>query len=286
MPTMTDIPPTTSASQLVTYAMCGRLYFYRYVLHAEPEFRALNLALGSALHSTIGWWFQEKLNDRQPTLDAVDRVFSADFAAETVQIPIRWNDKQPEEVEAKGQALVRAYLAKHGDLPVASVEQRFEVDIVDPDAGESLPRPLVGYFDLVLKDRNEVVELKSASKAWHPLSLLRHLQVGAYVAAVNALYGGPARITVHAILKQRTPRVEQYPVQRDVKSNGWFFQAARFLEKAIHAGHFPPSPGFACLMPCEFAKRCLSECHSVQRVRPNVDNRHSVRSLPVVVHAA
>jgi len=60
------------------------LYFYRYVRHAEPEFRSLNLALGSAVHSTIGWWFQERLQNREPTLEAADWIFSADFAAETV----------------------------------------------------------------------------------------------------------------------------------------------------------------------------------------------------------
>ncbi len=255
-------------------------------LATEPEFRSLNLALGSAVHSTIGWWFQEKLQERSPSLEAANRIFSADFAAETVQASIRWKDQEPDEVEAKGQALVRAYLTKHGDLPVVSVEQRFEVDIEDPETGETLPRPLVGYFDLVVRKGDEIVEIKTTSKAWHPLCLLRHLQVGSYVTAANALHGGPARIAIHAILKQRTPRVEEYPVERGEPDNAWFFHAAKAIEGAIRAGHFPPSPGFACIMPCEYAKRCLTECGATASLRPNIAKRQSGRSLPVVVHAA
>lgn len=50
-PVMPDIPPTTSASQLTAYSMCPRLYAMRYVYHVDPEFRSLNLALGSAERS-------------------------------------------------------------------------------------------------------------------------------------------------------------------------------------------------------------------------------------------
>ncbi len=282
---MIDIPPNTSASQLVTYAMCGRLYYYRYILHVEPEFRSLNLALGSAVHSTIGWWFQEILQGRQPTLEFAERIFSADIAAETVQMPIRWKNQTPDELEAKGQALVRAYLNLHGDLPVVGVEQRFEVDIEDPETGEALPRPLVGYFDLVVRKGDEIVEIKTTARAWHPQSILRHLQVGSYVAAANTLHGGPARVAIHAILKQRVPRVEEYPIERGESDNAWFFWAAKSIESAIQAGHFPPSPGPLCI-ECEFGKACLAERGERVHQRESFVRRAAPRSLPISVHPA
>ncbi len=237
--------------------MCGRLYHFRYVLHAEPEFRSLNLALGSAVHSTIGWWFLERLQGHQPTVEAAEKILSADIAAETAQTTIRWKNETPEGLEAKGQALVRAYLSEYGDIPVVGVEQRFEVDMEDPETGEVLPRPLVGYFDLLVRKGDEIVEIKTTARAWHPLSIVRHLQVGAYVTAANALHGGPARIAIHAILKQRSPRVEEYPVERGEPDNAWFFHAAKAIESAIQAGHFPPSPGPTCF-ECEFGKACLA----------------------------
>jgi CRISPR/Cas system-associated exonuclease Cas4 (RecB family) len=203
-----------------------------------------------------------------------------------VQMPIRWKDETPEGLEAKGQALVRAYLAKHGELPVVGVEQRFEVDIENPETGEALPRLLVGYFDLVVSKGDEVVEIKTTSRAWHPLSIARHLQLGAYVAAANALHGGPSRVIVHAILKQKSPRVEEYPVERGEPDNAWFFHAAMAIEGAIQAGHFPPSPGDSTCFGCEYSKACLAERGARVHQRANLVRRTSARSSPVSIHAA
>src|SRR5262249_32435136 len=84
------IPPNSSASQLTTYAVCGRRYFFRYILNAEPEFRSPALAFGSALHSTIDWWFAERLNGRTPTIAQAEQIVEADLQAECVGDVIRW----------------------------------------------------------------------------------------------------------------------------------------------------------------------------------------------------
>jgi hypothetical protein len=141
-------------------------------------------------------------------------------------------------------------------MRVVAVEQRFQADLADPDTGELLPRPLVGYFDLVVDEHGSIVEVKTTSRAWHPLSLERHLQVGAYVAAANVLHGGPSRVRVHTIMKTKVPKVEELVVERGEPGNRWFFHAARAIEGAILAGHFPPSPGPTCF-ECEFGKACL-----------------------------
>jgi hypothetical protein len=253
---MPDVPPTTSASQLVAYAMCPRVFMFRYVVHAQPEFRSLSLVLGSVVHSAIGYWFEERLAERTPTVAEVDDIVAADLLAETAQATIRWKDDTPASVETRAQGLVRAYLTRFGDMKVVGVEQRFQADLVDADTGERLPRPLVGYFDLVVDEAGSIVEVKTTSRAWHPLSLERHLQVGAYVAAANALHGGPSRVRVHTITKAKVPKVDELVVERGESGNRWFFGAARAIERAILAGHFPPSPGPTCF-ECEFGKACL-----------------------------
>jgi hypothetical protein len=271
---MASVPPSTSASQLVSYSMCPRLYRFRYIEHRPPEFRSLNLVLGSVVHGAIGWWFEERLDGRKPSLDAVDWIVSADLLAETAEAPVRWKDETPDSLEAKAQGLVRAYLAEYGQQQVVAVEQRFEVDIADPDTGECLPRQLVGYFDLVVDDDGSIVEIKTTSRAWHPASLERHLQVGAYVAASNALHGGPSRVAVHAILKQKKPRIEVYDVERGEPGNRWFFEAAQAIEGAILAGHFPPAPG-PCCIECEFGKTCLRTAQRATRSRSAFSTRVS-----------
>jgi hypothetical protein len=58
----------------------------------------------------------------------------------------------------------------HGDLPVVATEMRFEMELVEPDTGEVMPRKLVGYFDLVLADGG-VVELKTARGSYSNVDL-------------------------------------------------------------------------------------------------------------------
>lgn len=281
---MIDIPPTTSASQLTVYAMCPRLYYFRYIAHIEPEFRSLNLALGSAVHGAIGWFFEEKLAGRVPSLDEADRIVAADLLAETSGVLVRWKDETPETLEQKAQSLVRTYLGKYSEQDVVAVEQRFEVDIEHPETGETLPRPLVGYFDLLARTKSQdIIEIKTTSKAWHPKSLERHLQVGSYVTAANAMHGGPAHVSVHAILKQKIPRVEEYHVERSEcdKLSLWYFAAVKQLESAIAALQFPPMPGNCCY-ECEYARTCLAYHENVvslrwQRRAPRRDDGQPLR---------
>lgn len=255
---VTEFPSTTSASQLGTYASCGRRYFYRYVLHSVPEFRSVNFALASAARSTVGWWFRQKLKGRQPTVNAALEVFSADFAADTVPFPIRWKNQTPGGVEEIAQERLRMYLSVHGELPVVAIDQRYEVALRNPETGEALSRPLVGYFDLVLRRREGLVHVKTTSRALPPRSPRWQLQFGSYVTAAHALRQGTVHIATHAILKPSVPRIEEYEAIDVTKASRWFYETARHIEKAIRLGQFPASPGPKC-NHCEFRKRCDSE---------------------------
>jgi hypothetical protein len=255
---MTEVPSTTSASQLTTYAACGRRYFYRYVMRSVPEFRSVNFALASAARSTVGWWFHQKLKGRQPTVNAALEVFSADFAADTVPFPVRWKNQTPRGVQGIAQERVRMYLSVHGELPVVAVDQCYEVALRDLETGETLLRPLVGYFDLVLRGRNGFVHVKTMSRALPPRSVRWQLQLGSYVTGVHALRQGAVHIATHAMLKPSVPRIEEYPRMDLKKARRWFFTTARDIEEAIHLGQFPASPGPKCV-DCEFEKRCHSE---------------------------
>jgi putative RecB family exonuclease len=264
------LPPHTSASQLVTYAMCPRKYALSYVYGFEPEFRSTALLLGSALHSAVAWWFGEKIGGRSPSVDKALEVLDADLLAGTVGDRVRWKAATPETLEADGRRFLRLYLAEHGDMPVVAVEEPFSVDLVHPDTGECLGRALKGYFDLTLEDHT-VVEIKTSARGWNEADLVRHLQVGAYAFAWNALHGGPSRVEVHTIVKlKREPRVEVFKVERGEPHTRWWLEAAAAIERAIEARHFPPSPGPMC-HECEYDSACaawtseLPEIHAPRR---------------------
>lgn len=252
-----NLPETTSASQLVTYSMCPRRYALQYIFGFLPDFVSTPLILGSALHSALGWWFEEKIAGRVPSLEKAEDILSADLLAATSGVNVRWKDKTPESLEDEAKRLVRVYLDRFGELNVAAVEQEFLVHLEDPETGEILGRPMRGFLDLVLTN-GTIVEIKSAARSWRQSDIVRHLQVGAYAFAYNCLHGGPSQLEVHVIVKlKRAPRVDVFKAIRGEAETRWWLRAAGTIEAAIVAGHYPPVPGFLCA-ECEHAKACSS----------------------------
>lgn len=237
---MGDIPPTSSASQLVTYAMCGRKYYFIYVLGLEPEKKSAALVFGAAVHGALGFWFTEKLAGRVPLVPAAEQVFLADLNAGLVGL----SEADTTELEEQGRALVRLYLKKYGELPVIAVEQEFVLSMHDPETGEVLPRPLRGYFDFVLSD-GRVIELKTSSRKWGA-DVSKHLQLGAYAAASSR------PVEVHVLVRRRRDAVVDV---MNYTPDGWWHHAGAALERGILARHFAPSPGPLC-STCDFASAC------------------------------
>ena len=249
------IPPSTSASQLVSYAMCPRKYAFNYVYGTPPAFRSLALVLGSAVHSSLGWYFEQRILGIKPEIAEVEAILAADLQAETEGKIVRWKDHTPESLEEEGRRLLRTYIAAKAELPVVAVEQPFVVDLMDPFTGECVGRQMKGFFDLLLEG-GKVVELKTSSRGWQEFDLIRHLQVGAYAFAWNSLHGGPSQLEVQVIVKlKREPRVETYAIERGEERTRWWLAAARDIECAISAGIFPPSPSALC-HECEYEAVC------------------------------
>ncbi len=143
-----DRPLHTSASQLACFASCPRKYEYRYVEQREPEHRSTALALGSAVHGAVAWWFDEKIAARTPDVGDALKILHADLTAALTYPNVNWRGESQESLLADGEKLLRLFLDKHGDLPVIATEVRFDMPIVDPDTGETMPRPCTGFLDL------------------------------------------------------------------------------------------------------------------------------------------
>lgn len=247
------LPEHTSASQLKTYSLCPRKFALRYLEQAEPEDKSPSLVLGSAFHSAVGWFFEERLADGKPTIDEAIDICHADFAAAVDGPPVRWGRWNPGDLLEHAERLVRFFLEHEGKLDVTHVEERFEVRLEHPVTGQPLPRPFVGYLDLEVSE-SEIIELKTSRSAYSEVDLVSNLQFGAYSAVLPVL--GLDSLSVWVVVKNKTPRLQKLRVQRDPGRERWFFDAALAIEKAIAGGHFPPAPGWMC-SSCEYRGRCL-----------------------------
>lgn len=249
-----DLPPVTSATQLSTYASCPRRYELKYVLRVAPERRGTGLALGSAVHGAIEWWFEKARDGEEPSIDGTLRIARADLDAALAHEHIDWRGTTRETLGREAELLVRMFLEHHGALRVRETEVPFELPIVDQVTGERFPRPLVGYFDMELASGN-VVELKTAKAAFSAVTLRVGLQFAAYRTA--ARYAG-VDVELYALIRTKRPRVQHVVLPHAHDVSRWFMHAAARIERAIHAGHFPPAPG-PCCASCDYRSTCMGD---------------------------
>ncbi|MCZ7679792.1 MAG: PD-(D/E)XK nuclease family protein [Sandaracinaceae bacterium] len=161
-----NLPERTSAAQLSCYARCPRKYRLKYLDGAEPEYRSVSLALGSVVHSTVQWWFEQRRDAKEPTIAQAMEVLKADFAAATHD-EIRWGNWTPGDLREHAARLVRTFIERFGALEVMDTEMSFDLDLYDPETGEYAPRQLRGYFDFYL-GRGRIMELKTARSDYTP----------------------------------------------------------------------------------------------------------------------
>lgn len=251
-PEPAGLPPYLSVSQVTTYLGCPRKYRFRYVEKREPETRSADLGFGSAVHSAIEWWFTERIAGRNPTEDAVLRIFRADWTSQLADPLLDCEGEKPEDFQVLGESLVRLFLERFGnEPPPAQAEARFEVPLRDPGTGETLPVPLVGYIDFA--QEGLVGELKTAAKK--TVASNWSLQLAAYSYAVRETTGRRPRLKVVVLVKTKTPAITVEELTLTDREEAWFVEVSVETFDAIQRGAFFPNPGWMCGR-CEYRRAC------------------------------
>jgi putative RecB family exonuclease len=248
------LPEHTSASQLSTYASCPKKYSLRYLEGAQREHTGVGLVLGSVVHATLGWWHDRKQLGHTPTMEDALRIAEADLQASLDGPPVEWGRWTEEDFREHCESMVRFAITTLGDLPVRTTEARFTLPLIDPNTGRRLPRPLLGYYDFVLAG-GRIVELKTARAEYNDTNVRTSLQFAAYLTAMDEHRSAKA-LDLEIVVKTKKPKLQRITLVPTPEIKLWFWQTAAAIEGAIAAGHFPPSPGFACGY-CEYKQRCL-----------------------------
>lgn len=257
------LPDHTSASQLSCYAGCPRKYYYRYIAKIEPETKGEGLILGSAVHSALAWWFDERRMARTPSGAETLAILRADMHAAFGE----GHGFAVDRLSVEAQGLVDAFIARCGDLNVTHSEAPITMALIDPETGEVMPRPLLGYLDFCL-ETGWVVELKTARAAYSRMAMATNLQFAAYCAALD-FAGGGGRLNLVALIRTKTPRVQVETICPSRARTEWFMSVACALERGIASGIYPPAPSVMNCASCEFKGRCLG---TVAVVEPDVES--------------
>jgi putative RecB family exonuclease len=243
-----------SVSQINLYLMCPLKYRFTYVDQLPRPFKPANLALGSAVHSALGWWHRQRIDGIDPEGEEVARVFAADFNAQKVDTIAFGNGGSEEQLVERGRKMLAVYLREYFGGPATAVEMPFRVPLVDKETGETLDLPLDGIIDLV-EENDTVCELKTAGRSFSLLDVEQHLQLTAYHYAYEWLYKRSPRLRLDCLLRISNPRLESRQTERSHDDTVRFFHITKAVLQAIHGWVFYPRPGWQCA-ECEYHTLC------------------------------
>jgi len=242
-----------SVSQVQAYLACPLKYRFQYVDRIAAPWRPAALAFGSSIHSAIEWFHRERLAGRSPTIEGVIAIFEADWYAANLG-PVVFGDRESKEaLGEKGAELLRLYVAEtDGELPTR-IEERFEIDLVDPMTGEVLDIRLHGAIDLI--DGDILVDLKTAARTLEEGGLERHLQLSTYALVFLLREGRIPKLRLDQLLKTKIPRLERQETTRTLEDLAWTARLIAGTARAIANRHFYPNPSWRCT-ECEYFAHC------------------------------
>lgn len=249
---MTRFP--ISVSQVNAYLACPLKYRFQYIDKLPPPWRAAALAFGSSIHAAVEWFHKARQDGKAPTAEEVITIFDADWYAANLE-PLVFSDRDSKEILAeKGRAMLQVYLAESDGKVPRLIEERFEIDLVDPSTGEAFDLRLRGVIDLV-EDDDLLVDLKTAARTIEDGGLERHLQLSTYALAFYLTFRRIPRLRLDILLKTKTSRLERHETMRTVEDLGWTARLIAGVGRAIEAGHFFPNPSWRCT-ECEYFAEC------------------------------
>jgi putative RecB family exonuclease len=243
-----------SVSQIQAYLACPLKYRFQYVDRIPPPWRAAALAFGSSVHAAIEWLHRERLAGRIPSAEDVIAIFEADWYAANLG-PVVFSDRESKEIlPEKGRELLSLYFGETDGKAPLRIEERFEIELVDPQTGEIFDLRLHGFIDLVEVDET-LVELKTAARTLEQGGLERHLQLSTYALVYLLREGRIPKLRLDQLVKTKVPRLERHRTNRTVEDLAWTARLIAGTAKAIQARHFYPNPSWRCT-ECEFFGNC------------------------------
>ncbi len=243
-----------SVSQVNAYLGCPLKYRFQYVDKIPRPWRVAAMAFGTSAHAAVEWFHKERLAGRTPEIEAVIRVFDADWYAQNVEPLVFPERESKDSLAEKGRAMLHLYVESANGVKPLAVEQPFELDLADPETGEVLDVRLRGIIDLV-EEGDVLVDLKTAGRTLESGGLERHLQLSTYALAFFLLHGSIPKLRLDMLLKTVKPRLERHSTTRSIEELGWTARLIREVSLAIETEHFFPDPSWRCT-ECEYFAHC------------------------------
>jgi hypothetical protein len=260
MPTIQELrqQPHWSYSALNTYLnMCSLKFAFQYIYRAESERTASNLPFGRAFHIAASHYAVSLMEGKRITPAELHEVFAEWFRAEcaaSLNVVYKANENIDTLTE-HGKVMLSALLSNWYDWDnIISVAHAFKVQV------PGLDKPLIGEYDLVIKDDEEttIVDWKTSAARWPEGKADKDFQTTAFSYAYlmeSSQHTIPA-FRFDVVTKAKTPSSEKHYTRRTEDDLNRFVRIALAVEQAVKKEVFlPAETSFSC-GDCQFGSAC------------------------------
>src|SRR5215471_6792165 len=254
-----------SKSQIQTYLICPRKFWFQYVVGAMPEFLPANLPFGSALHAAVATFYRSiKETGMKPELEPVISEFALEWEKAVAGQRLSFKGKTSVASHLDmGRALLQKFYEEVQPRKVEAIEYPFAVALSDPNTGEALDVSLVGIVDLIESDDEGnliIAELKTSSKQYADSQGENQLGL-IYAYAMNQIgfrtTNAETLIRYDVLVKTKSPAFQQIYFNKSPQNYGRLTRWIQEVLQAIDRESFFPNFGWAC-QNCQFRSRCWS----------------------------
>jgi CRISPR/Cas system-associated exonuclease Cas4 (RecB family) len=228
-----------------------------YIEHAEPAFRPIAFAFGTAFHEAVG----AHLSGARSHEDLVTIFRDNLTAAVGADGPPVLFDEEEADLGATidvGARMLEIFVAK---VPrperVLGVEVPFALELAHPITGEVASLPVIGAIDALvqLEEGVGIWEVKTGKRKWSADQLEFDLQPTAYRMAARSMECEDAEATLLVATKTKTPDVQIERLVRHARDERELAETALTVIRATEAGIDHRVRGWAC-KSCPYADAC------------------------------
>ncbi|MCZ7601652.1 MAG: PD-(D/E)XK nuclease family protein [Melioribacteraceae bacterium] len=244
-----------SVSQINLYLLCGLKYKFQYIDNLPRPFRSSALVMGSAFHSTLAYYHQQKKDGNDVSHETLYRIFDSDWYAQTIDTEIRYKEREQElTLKSQGKEFLNLYtLDFKGE--VEAYEVPFRIPIILSSNGTQHTIPFEGFIDLV-ETHDTLVEFKTSGQTMSAHDVHTHLQLTAYSYVYQTLHRKlPQKIKLINFVKGRKPKMVTFETKREQQDFEAFLYVVRKVVEGIQSEVFIPHQGYWC-KDCEYASHC------------------------------
>jgi putative RecB family exonuclease len=209
--------PHLSVSSITDYMDCGLLFKFSRVDKLVPEFKADALVFGTAIHAVLAEFYEQLKTGQKMSAKLLQEIFEIHWrrlAFEREEIQYK-PEKDFDTLLLEGKELLSIFHQKipEDEAEIIGIEQAFLFWL------HELPVPIIGSFDLLLKDPANVITIvdhKTSGKSYSNQDVDKNFQLTVYnlAAKLNGFNYREILLRFDCLIKTKTPKFEQYYTSR------------------------------------------------------------------------